>query len=415
MVLLWQVSFLVFPLHYRVFTAYKMLRRYFVFIRLLSGVLLFLSGGGAATAQNFSSATPYAVGQAPQGLAVSDVDSDSLVDILTVNSGANTVSILLNQAASPGTFKLAPVTLATGGSYPVALALADVNGDGEKDIIVANEKSSTITILRAAAIRGSFLQATAYASGGVAPRGVAVTDVNNDGQPDIVVAATGSNRISVLLNSSTTPGKFKPAVTYSSGGTRPEGLVLRDVDGDTRPDIVFSNQGSNTIGVLLNSSQVPGKFLPASTYPSGSTAPRGVALSDLNGDGRLDVASTNAETGSVAVLLNATIPGTFAKATTFTSDAANPIGIAIGDLNGDKQLDIVLADYATRLGNTIRILYNSPLAPGTFSTPALVYPSSGTGPHDILLHDFNDDGLLDIAITNLDSNTIGVLLNTGKF
>lgn len=393
-----------------------MLARYQAFAIWLSTILLVVSGRGpVATAQNFSTAVVYVTGRAPQGLAAIDINQDSLADLLTVNSGSNTVSILLNQRASPGTFSPVPVTFPTGGTYPVALVLADVNNDEQPDMVVVNEMSSTVSVLLHSAASDLFSPAATYSSGGVAPRGVAVGDVNNDGLPDIVLTTIGSNRVGILLNSLVTPGKFLPVITFSSGGVRPEGIVLKDVDGDACLDILVTNQRDNSLGVLLNSPKKPGKFLAGSSYTSSGTTPRGISITDLNGDGRLDLALTNEGTGSVAILLNSsTTKKVSFNTATYTSGANNPVGIAVGDINGDHRPDIVVADYAAKKGTTLSILLNSASSPGTFPAPPIRYDSNGTGPHDVVLYDLNGDGRLDIVTTNLGSSTVGVLLNTGK-
>jgi len=392
------------------------MRSYHQTFVILSIILFVMGGRGPVVrAQNFSAAVVYATGRAPQGLAAVDINRDSLADLLTVNSGSNTVSILLNQRASPGTFNPVPLTFPTGGTYPVALATADVNKDGQPDIIVVNETSSTVSVLLHSTTTALFLPATTYSSGGVAPRGVAVGDVNNDGLPDIVLTTIGSNKIGVLLNSLITPGTFSPVVPFSSGSVRPEGIVLADINGDTYPDILVANQRDNSVSLLLNSPKKLGKFLTGSSYTSSGSTPRGIGISDLNGDGRPDVALTNEATGSVAILLNSpTKKGDFSNAVTYASGAANPVGIALGDVNGDKQPDVVVADYGAKKGTILCILLNSPSSPGTFSAPPAIYESNGLGPHDVILQDLNGDGFLDIATTNLGSNTVGVLLNVFK-
>ncbi|QKG59087.1 VCBS repeat-containing protein (plasmid) [Hymenobacter sp. BRD128] len=393
-----------------------MLSRYQAFLISLSSVLLLVSSRGpAATAQNFSAAVVYPTGLAPQGLVAVDVDRDSLADLLTVNSGSNTVSVLLNQRAAPGTFSQVPLNFPTGGTYPVALSLADVNGDGQPDMVVVNEMSNTVSVLLHSTTKELFSRATAYSSGGVAPRGVAVGDVNKDGLPDIVLTTIGSNRIGILLNSPLTPGKFLPVITFSSGSVKPEKIALADVDGDTHLDMVVINQRNNTCSILLNSAKKPGKFQGRAAYASNGTTPRGMSLGDLNGDGRPDIALTNEGTGSITILLNsAATKGRFTTSATYASGASNPVGIALGDINGDKQPDVIVADYAAKKGTTLCILLNSASTPGTFSTPPVVYDSNGTGPHDVVLQDLNGDGRLDIVTTNLASNTVGVLINTGK-
>lgn len=394
------------------------LTRHQTYLMLLGMVALAGSSLGLpapAHAQSFAGPATYAAGSGPQGIASADVNADGWSDLLIADSGTNTVGVLLNQAAQPGTFAATPISFPARGTYPVALATGDLNGDKYPDVVLVNETSSSVSVLLNAAGPTLFAPATAYASGPMLPRGVALGDVNGDGLPDIVLTATASNKIGVLLNSPAKPGTFQAALTYRSGGNHPEGLALGDLNGDGQLDIVVGNQASSTVGVLLNSAKSPGKFAAPVSYASGGSLPRGLALGDVNRDSLLDVAVTNAATGTVSVLLNsATRPGTLLPATPYASGAAGPVGLALGDVTGDKTVELVVADYSAKTGTTLCLLRRTATGGSTYATPSKRYGSGGDGPHDVLLSDFNGDGRLDIATTNFGSNTVGVLLNTTK-
>ena len=386
---------------------------------MLPGLVILVGSGlglpAPAHAQSFAGPATYAAGSGPQGIASADVNADGWTDLLIADSGTNTVGVLLNQAARPGAFAATPVTFPTRGTYPVALATGDLNGDKYPDVVLVNETSSSVSILLNAAGPALFTPATTYASGPMLPRGVALGDVNGDGLLDIVLTATASNKIGVLLNSPARPGTFQAALTYRSGGNHPEGLALGDLNGDGQLDIVVSNQASSSVGVLLNSAKSPGKFAAPATYASGGSLPRGLALGDVNQDSLLDVVVTNAATGTVSTLLNsASLPGTLRPATTYASGATGPVGLAVGDVTGDKAADLVVADYRAKTGTTLLVLRHAVTGAGAYVTPGKTYESGGDGPHDVLVRDFNGDGRLDMATTNFGSNTVGVLLNTSK-
>ncbi|WP_151087962.1 FG-GAP repeat domain-containing protein [Hymenobacter baengnokdamensis] len=369
-----------------------------------------------ARAQSFAGAVSYAAGGSPQGIAAADVNADGLADLLVANSSANTLSVLLNQVAQPGTFATAPASFSTKGLYPVALAVGDVNGDTYPDVVLVNETSSTVSVLLNTNSPALFAPASVYGSGSLLPRGIALGDVNKDGLLDIVLAATVGNKIGVLLNSPTAPGTFQAAQLYPSGGTRPEGLAVSDVDGDGQLDIIVANQTSNSVGVLLNSTQSPGTFATPVSYATGGTSPRALLCRDVNLDGLSDILVTNMASGTVSVLLNyQTAAGTFLPATAYATAASGPVGLGAGDITGDGLPDVIVADYEAKTGTTISILSNSTAKAAVFSSAARLYRSGGTGPHDVTVGDFNGDGRLDIATSNFGSNVIGVLLNTGKF
>ena len=131
------------------------------------------------------------------------------------------------------------------------------------------------------------------------PTCVAVGNFN--GHPDVVVGNSGNNTVGILLNNGS--GTFANAVTYSTGGTTPEGVAVADFNGDGSADVVVTNEASGTIGVLLNNGN--GTFAAATTFSTGSSSgPWGVAVGDFNGDGKADVAVTDSSTNAVAILPN---------------------------------------------------------------------------------------------------------------
>ncbi|CAF3610959.1 unnamed protein product [Rotaria socialis] len=122
-------------------------------------------------------------------------------------------------------------------------------------------------------------------------------DLNGDGKPDIIVAVTGANTASVLLN--TGNGTFSAQTTYLTGNW-PDEVVVVDVNGDGKADIIVANYNSNNVGVLLNIGN--GTFADQTTYSAGSGASC-VAVVDVNGDGKPDIIVTNANSNNVCVLL----------------------------------------------------------------------------------------------------------------
>ena len=157
---------------------------------------------------------------------------------------------------------------------------------------------------------GTFQTAVTYDSGGLNPYSVAVADVNGDGKPDLLVANEGSNTVGVLLGNRN--GTFQTAVTYGSGGLGAVSVAVADVNGDGKPDLLVANEGSNTVGVLLGNRN--GTFQTAVTYGSGGLGAVSVAVADVNGDGKPDLlvamvncggsAGCGGSDGMVGVLLN---------------------------------------------------------------------------------------------------------------
>ncbi len=381
-------------------------------------VLLNATAPGATTLA-FASQQPFAVGTAPQAVAVGDVNGDGKPDLVVANEGDNTVSVLVNKTA-PGASRAAFASQQTFavGNLPFSVALGDLNGDGRPDLITANETAGTVSVLLnttvLAANSASFApQATAAV--GTHPFSLAAGDLNGDGKPDLVVANLNDNTLSVLLNT-TAPGattpSFAPRETLAVGNN-PLGVAIGDVNGDGRPDLLVTNANDNTVGVLLNQT-APGattlSFATQQTFAVG-TNPIAVAPADVNGDGRPDLVVANFGGGSVSVLLNQTAPG--ATALSFASQqpfaATQPRSVAVGDVNGDGRPDLVVTD---QFFGTVTVLLNQ-TAPGatTLSFASQQTFATGSYPHSVALADVNGDGRPDIVIANENSPYVSVLLN----
>src|SRR5262249_48075477 len=154
---------------------------------------------------------------------------------------------------------------------------------------------------------------------GSAPRSVAVADVNGDGKPDLIVAQFGGGSVAVLLNN-TTPGastaSFATQQTFAAGAG-PYYMAVGDLHGDGHPDIVVPTSSDNSVSVLLDTT-TPGAttatFTTQQTFATGDT-PIGVAIGDVNGDGRPDILVANYHGNTVSVLLNTPVTTTRDTAT----------------------------------------------------------------------------------------------------
>jgi hypothetical protein len=389
----------------------------------IRGLLVLLAFGltaGPVQAQ-FSAVTSYPTGSGttPFYLILRDFNGDGRLDIAETNYNTRTVGVLLAQAGGG----YAPVvTYATQSpSTPFGLTSGDVTGDGRPDLVVANylsassSTSGTVSVLPGQA-GGTFGSATVVNVGG-SPLNVALGDVTGDGRPDLVASINGGGRaVSVVPGLGN--GSFGTPVLYGGGSSsalasqQAYGVALNDLDGDGRLDIIvtnFDNTTGNTVGVLLN--QSGGGFGAATAYATGSgnTQPTGIAIGDVNNDSRPDLIVTNYNTNAVSVLLGQT-GGTFRAASTYATGATGPRELALGDVNNDGRLDIVTANFGNGSGSTASVLLG--LGGGSFGTATLYSVGASSSPWHVALGDLNGDGNLDIAATGRGNNTIGVLLNT---
>ncbi|HXN57306.1 MAG TPA: VCBS repeat-containing protein, partial [Candidatus Angelobacter sp.] len=266
----------------------------------------------------------YPFGDEPRLIVAADINLDGKLDLVTENEFNGTVDLFLN--SGNGVFR-SPEVLHDGGITAASVAVGDLNGDGKPDIVAATSDASgnngSVYIFYAtppaSAIAPAFLAPRIFPAG-AQPQAVRIADVNGDGLPDIVVAnldpgadGTGSAGVSVLLQDAAHPGSFLAPVTYATQGDAVD-VAVADLNGDGKPDLVVANlepAPTGSVSVLLQDPARPGVFLAATSY-QGFGQPLAVAIADLNGDGHPDIAVADG-TSATVMLQSATSPGTFAQ------------------------------------------------------------------------------------------------------
>jgi hypothetical protein len=248
----------------------------------------------------------------------------------------------------------------------------------------------------------SFKAAREFDTSAKAAQAVAVADLNGDGKLDLV-AAHGADEgdlrrlrlVSVLMGRG--EGRFKPSHAYPTGQPGDElgawSIAVGDVTGDGKPDIATGNPGAKSVSVLANSGR--GAFEPPANYPL-NREPWDIAIADLNADGMLDIATANPNT--VSVLLNRG-DGTFGDKVDYLA-GRNTWGFAVGDLNGDRKPDIVTANNNR---SSVSVLVNR----GDGSFGANVDYPTGPGPRTIAMGDVNHDGKPDVVTANGTTSPVG--------
>jgi uncharacterized protein (DUF2141 family) len=295
-------------------------------------------GNGDGT---FGGAATISVGTNPESVALADVNVDGKLDIVSGNEGTDNLTVLLG--VGNGTFTVASSPAV--GSQPSFLVVGDLNGDGKLDIVVSNANSSNVTVLLGTG-DGAFTAASGSPiTVGSGPSGVALGDLNSDGKLDLVVSNSTSNNVTVLLGNG--DGTFTVAVgSPLAVGPNPVSVELGDVNGDGKLDIMTPNNGSNNVTVSLGNGDGTFTQAPGSPVALGTT-PAYAAVGDVNGDGKLDIATGNEGSHSVTVLLG-NGDGTFTAATGspfLMGGSFGPRGVVLGDLNGDGKLDFVGPNY----------------------------------------------------------------------
>ena len=352
-----------------------------------------VDNGGAC----FAPDSVYPVGGWPKSVFAADLDGDGDLDLMTQNSGDDNVSVLLNHG--DGTF--APHSVYTVGASPRSIFAADLDGDGDLDLATANVSSNDVSVLLNDG-DGTFAPYSAYPVGSY-PVSIFAADLNGDSDLDLATANWTADNVSVLLNYG--DGTFASHSVYPVGDG-PREVFAADLDGDGDLDLTTANEYSKNVSVLLNNGD--GTFTPHSVYPTGNHYPFSVFAADLDGDRDLDLTTANwhgPSEGNVSVLLN-NGDGTFAADSTYPVKYW-PLSVSAADLDGDGDLDLTTANTSSK---NVSVLLNN--GDGTFA-PDSVYPAGD--PWTAFPADLDGDGDIDLAIANNEYHNISVLLNFPNF
>jgi FG-GAP-like repeat/FG-GAP repeat len=318
---------------------------------------------------SLASPSVYPTGPGPTDVAAADFNGDGVLDLATANyaaGGPGSASIL---AARPGGGFDAPITVpTTEGTF--TLAAGDVNGDGKTDLVTANTSSSNVSVLIANG-NGTFASVTNWSTGSSTwPWAVAVRDVDGDGRPDLAAADYHTSTVSILLNAG--GGTFAPPTQYASG-SHPVAVAAVDLDSDGKRDIVTADLHGDSVSVLLNRGR--GLFAAPRTYPVGETAssdvdyPSALTTADLDHDGRLDVVVADYETSRVSILAG-NGDGTLQPAV-HAPTQPTPADVTAADLNGDGAADLATANYDD---SSASVLLNTTFPPPAAPPPAAPPP-----------------------------------------
>ncbi len=347
------------------------------------------AAAGGSGGPSFASGPRIPAGHNPASVAVADFNGDGKRDLAVANRGyAKGLTILLGDGA--GGFAVGQALKSDG--EPRAVASADFDGDGKADVVLASSSPNTIAVLlsdgagRVSAAPGSPVPVTG------SPLSVSVSDLNGDGRADLVVPSYGEKQrwATALLGDGSgrlalAPGS--PVVVSSRYGW--SSIAVADFNGDGKPDLVGAGSEAHALTVLLGDGT--GRLGASSTVPS-QYGPTSLVAADFNDDGRQDlaVASQYSKQGSAKPLLTILLGNGAAQ---FHAAAPSmPVGsgenLASADFNGDGKIDLAAA-----AGDQVDVLLGN--GAGGFGE-APDSPFTGVRPWRIAAADFNGDAKVDI-------------------
>jgi hypothetical protein len=344
------------------------------------------------------------------GLLAGDLTGDGKPEIVALNCGSNTLTVYVNNG--DGTFQTG-ISYNNNGDqnqYPEIAAIADMNGDGKNDIVVVNSETADISVFLGDGTGAVKVQPLCYDVGGFAWEQPLVGDFNGDGLMDVVES---DDEYNLVYLQGYGDGTMRAAPSYDlpnsfSGYADTYSVATGDFNGDGIPDVVVGQENNyGSTGVTVYLAKGDGSFYPGISY--GASGQMGyVAVADFNGDGKLDIAATDAQGGVVQIFLG-NGDGTFSIGGVYPTDAGegpNPQNVVTGDFNHDGVIDLAIANQGT--GSVGVLLGNGD---GTFAA-AVSYPITGYFPETITTADVNGDGFLDLAVTAFTDGppAIGILL-----
>lgn len=284
-------------------------------------------GTGSLAAPN-----TYPADTNPNHIAIADLNGDGISDVIVPNIGAGSITIL---RGASGVIP-APSQIPVLSSWPSCILIADVNKDGRPDFAYTNYNSLSIVVALGLETAGCYISAPAVGS----TAAIRVADMNNDGEFDVVAAHHDKDVVSIYLGNAN--GVLAPASTYASGH-HPTSLVVGDVNLDSLPDVIIANGENNQCNILR--ATAPGVLASPVSISTGLNTPASVALGDMNSDGFPDLVVTSSNKnklithfGSVAGISPSGID---------TNLGLPPYRSYITDVNADGKLDVVSVSFST--------------------------------------------------------------------
>ncbi len=356
--------------------------------------------GGTLSSSSFAAfeSVPVQSDDITKFLAIDDLDGDGMIDLVVGDGGSlnlsNTPITIFRNKSQPSLF-----SFETGEVYKIDIGtylLADLDNDGKKDII--SIKQNNISILKNKSVPGdiSFTPKVSVAGSMLAsPGNTAVSDIDGDGKPDLVIAYSASDKVVILRNTSTASAfSFDAALVYTAG-FNPTAPCLADIDGDGKLDMSVTNANDNNVSVFRNTSTTGAISFASKVNFTTGVNPQALYAADLNADGKQDLIVANKTSQTISFLENTSATGTisFASKSDFTTTNA-PTKISVNDMDGDGKPDLVIANSS--LNTAVDVFLNNSTG-NSFSLETRQTVNTKSAPlYDMATGDLDGDKKIDI-------------------
>jgi len=355
--------------------------------------------------------SPFTTGaQGPFSVALGNLDTDGRLDFVTANPNSNDLSIFLGDghggfAAAPGS----PV--AAGANFDQFVAIGRLNGDSNPDVATANAPQmvdGSVSVLLSngsaglSAAVGSPFPVGSTISG---TRSVAMGDLNGDAKADLAATSWNpSGKVSILLGNGSGGFTLTAGSPIATGCNIPDDVAIGDLNGDRRPDLAIACQSSG-LAILLNDGSAG--FAPAPGSPHTDVGSiRSVAIGRFTPDSIPDLAVGAFSPARVEILVGNGAGG-------FSMAPGSPIlgggsWVSVADLNGDTKDDVATVD---EVPDTLSVLLGDGEA-GFGATSQSPFGVGAQAPVQVEVGDVDKDGKPDLATANFSGKSVSVFLNT---
>jgi hypothetical protein len=361
---------------------------------------------------SFAEATNLGPANAPGDISIVDFDGDGKPDIAIANTGfTNNISVFRNTNPDSIVSFAQPINFSTEQT-PSTVTSGDLDGDGKIDIVVLNKNATgTFSVLRNNSTPGNISFEPKVNFNVTFPGTAFIADLDGDGKPEVAVLGSFTDSLYIFKNTGT-PGNisFTAPVKFPTN-TNPAYIFIADLDEDYKPDVIISNANNGNAGsvsVFKNISTAGSILLDTKIDFPTANQPAGIAIGDLDADDKPDmvIANSASATSSVSVFRNLTAGGNISfspkqdYAVVFSPQIVN-----LSDLNGDGKPDLAVANYGTQVS-----VFQNNSTTGTITLgPKNDFSSNGGGYSFIATGDLTGDQKPDIAVAS--SGLVSVIRN----
>lgn len=279
-----------------------------------------------------------------QDIELIDLDGDGDLDIVTADRFTNSITFLENDGGATSGFQESKIAEGIRGASDIYID--DIDGDGSLDIVTASPYDDTIILLKNSGEENPIFSQTVISASADWTSDIEIADINGDGKKDIIAAVTQANRngkspITYFANTGTNENPEFKEMPVSETANYPRTVKSIDIDGDGDQDLVTGGEGENSLIVHVNDGGIIPEFTEQK-IESGINIVEDIEVFDYNGDGKFDIVATDPDSGKINIYTpDSSSSSGWRQDSTLDNNAIGAKALHIADLDGDGDLDIM--------------------------------------------------------------------------